>query len=193
MLRLDVDAGDPYAVPPDNPFVGQADARPEIWALGLRNPWRFAFDREAGLLYVADVGQREWEEVSVVPASQGGANFGWDVMEGTHCYEAAACDRDGLVIPALEYSHAGENCSVTGGHVYRGSGIPGLRGWYLYADLCAGWIRAFRHEDGEALGDRELDLPDIGRISAFGEDAAGELYVVSLEGSVYRFREAQAQ
>lgn len=197
MLRIDVDGGDPYAIPLDNPFVGVPGARPEIWAYGLRNPWRFAFDNEAGDLYVADVGQTEWEEVNVVPASEAGMNYGWNIMEGTHCYESSTCDRQGLTLPVLEYGHQTEvaladgtqhptGCSVTGGYVYRGSQIPELRGTYFYADFCEGWIRGFRYEDGEATEPRGWDFGDIGNILSFGEDAEGELYVLSANGRVYR-------
>lgn len=186
ILRIDVDAGDPYAVPPDNPFVGQAGARGEIWATGVRNPWRFAFDREAGLLYLADVGQNALEEVNVVPAASAGLNFGWNVMEGSRCFSPAeGCGRTGLVVPVLEYGHA-EGCSVTGGYVYRGSRIPALRGHYFYADYCRGWIRSFRHQGGQALDRREWTPGDVGSVLSFGEDAAGELYVLSANGCVYR-------
>ena len=186
ILRIDVDAGDPYAVPADNPFVGQAGARGEIWATGVRNPWRFAFDREAGLLYLADVGQNALEEVNVVPAASAGLNFGWNVMEGSRCFSPAeGCSRTGLVVPVLEYGHS-EGCSVTGGYVYRGSRIPALRGHYFYADYCQGWIRSFRHQGGEALDRREWALGDVGSVLSFGEDAAGELYVLSANGRVYR-------
>jgi len=186
ILRIDVDAGDPYAVPADNPFVGQAGARGEIWASGVRNPWRFAFDREAGLLYLADVGQNALEEVNVVPAASAGLNFGWNVMEGSRCFRPAeGCGRTGLVVPVLEYGHA-EGCSVTGGYVYRGGRIPALRGHYFYADYCRGWIRSFRHQGGQALDRREWALGDVGSVLSFGEDAAGELYVLSSSGRVYR-------
>lgn len=186
LLRLDVDAGDPYAVPRDNPFAGDARARGEVWALGMRNPWRFAFDREAGLLYVADVGQNQWEEVDVVPAGSGGLNYGWNTMEGTHCYRPAqGCSRTGLVIPVLEYDH-GDGCSVTGGYVYRGSRIPALRGHYFYADYCGGWVRSFRYSGGAAADRRSWDFGSIGSVLSFGEDAAGELYVLSGNGRVYR-------
>lgn len=186
LLRLDVDAAEPYAIPPDNPFAGRSSARGEIWALGVRNPWRFAWDRETGLLYTADVGQNRWEEVNVVPAARGGLNYGWDRMEGSHCFEPDDCDRGGLLLPALEYSHD-EGCSVTGGYVYRGTRIPALRGRYLYADFCEGWVRSFRYRDGAAMERRELPVDDVGNVLSFGEDAAGELYLLSSNGTVYRF------
>ncbi|MBI4539686.1 MAG: PQQ-dependent sugar dehydrogenase [Gemmatimonadetes bacterium] len=185
LLRIDVNRGDPYAVPPDNPFVGMAGARGEIWAIGLRNPWRFTFDREAGLLYIADVGQNLWEEVNVVSASRAGLNFGWSIMEGAHCFVAPACDRTGLVLPVLEYGHD-DGCSVTGGHVYHGARIPAVVGHYFYGDWCGGWIRSFRHRDGAASEIRRWEVGDVGRITSFGEDAQRELYVLSSSGRVYR-------
>jgi glucose/arabinose dehydrogenase len=186
ILRIDVDAGDPYAIPADNPYVGQSASRNEIWASGVRNPWRFAFDREAGLLYLADVGQNALEEINVVPATSAGLNYGWNVMEGSQCFRPAdGCSRTGLVVPALEYSHS-EGCSVTGGYVYRGSRIPALRGHYFYSDYCRGWIRSFRYANGQAADRREWALGDLGNVLSFGEDAAGELYVLSASGRVYR-------
>ncbi len=186
ILRIDVDAGDPYAIPADNPYVGQSASRNEIWASGVRNPWRFSFDREAGLLYLADVGQNDLEEINVVPAGSGGLNYGWNVMEGSRCFRPAeGCNRTGLVVPVLEYGHA-EGCSVTGGYVYRGSRIPALRGHYFYSDFCRGWIRSFRHGGGQALDRREWAVGDVDSVLSFGEDAAGELYVLSTNGRVYR-------
>ncbi len=186
ILRIDVDAGEPYAIPPDNPLVDDPDARGEIWAYGLRNPWRFSFDPAAGLLYIADVGQNQWEEINVSPDDRGGLNYGWSIMEGAHCYPDDPCDAEGLELPAVEYPHS-LGCSVTGGHVYRGEEIPALRGTYFYADYCEGWIRSLRYQDGAVIDGREWDLGDIGRITAFGQDAAGELYVLSASGGVFRF------
>ncbi|HEV7590165.1 MAG TPA: PQQ-dependent sugar dehydrogenase, partial [Longimicrobium sp.] len=154
-----------------------------------RNPWRFSFDRDAELLYVADVGQNAWEEVDVVPAATGGLNFGWNLMEATHCYSGSGCSQQGLTLPVLEYSHA-DGCSITGGYVYRGSAIPGLRGHYFYADYCQGWIRSFRWDGSQASDRRSWDLGSIGNITSFGEDAARELYVTSSSGKVYRFAPA---
>ena len=191
LLRLDVDGARPYAIPAGNPFVGRTDARPEIWATGLRNPWRFSFDRAAGLLYVADVGQNQWEEINVVPVTQAGANYGWNVMEGAHCFSpSSGCSQSGLILPVLEYSHS-EGCSVTGGFVYRGQSLPGLRGHYFYGDFCQGWIRSFRYANGQAADRREWALGSVGNILSFGEDAAGELYVASAGGRVYRLAPAQ--
>jgi glucose/arabinose dehydrogenase len=187
LLRLDVDAADPYAVPAGNPFAGQAGRRGEIWALGLRNPWRFSFDRDSGLLFVADVGQDAWEEVNVVPASAAGLNYGWKTMEATHCYSpSTGCATGGLVLPVLEYSHA-DGCSITGGFVYRGSALPALKGTYFYSDYCEGFIRSFRFSGGAAAEQKEWSLGDTGQVLSFGLDAAGELYVMTADGRVLRF------
>ncbi|HEU0299055.1 MAG TPA: PQQ-dependent sugar dehydrogenase [Longimicrobium sp.] len=186
LLRLDVDAARPYAIPAGNPYAGRTDGRAEIWALGLRNPWRFAFDRTAGLLYLADVGQNRLEEVNVVPAAQAGVNYGWDVMEGTDCFEpASGCSQAGLTRPVATYTHA-DGCSVTGGFVYRGQDIAALRGHYFYADYCNGWIRSFRYANGLVADAREWELENVGNVSSFGEDGRGELYVVAHGGAVYR-------
>jgi glucose/arabinose dehydrogenase len=185
LLRIDVDGGDPFSVPADNPFLGNPDARDEIWAYGLRNPWRFAFDREASDLYIADVGQSRWEEVNVVPADSGGANYGWNIMEGAHCYLSDPCDSSDLVLPAVEYGH-GEGCSITGGYVYRGSALPAIRGHYFYSDYCSGFLRSFKLSGGAVSEEREWNVGELGAVLSFGEDADGELYVLSGEGRVYR-------
>jgi glucose/arabinose dehydrogenase len=185
ILRLDVDGALPYGIPPDNPWADHASFRPEIWAWGLRNPWRLAFDAPADLLYVADVGQNSREEVNVVAAGAAGLNFGWNTMEGTDCFERASCSQDGLVLPAVEYDHS-SGCSVTGGEVYRGSRIPEIQGIYFYSDYCNGWLRSFRFETGVAVDHREWDVGAIGSVVSFGTDGAGELYAVSRAG-VYRF------
>lgn len=186
LLRIDVNNGDPYAVPPDNPFVGTAGMRGEIWAWGLRNPWRFAFDRTAGLLYIADVGQTEWEEINVAPAAQGGLNYGWSITEGAHCYSpSSGCSTQNLTLPAVEYNHS-EGCSLTGGFVYRGSRIPELAGHYFYGDYCRGWIRSFRYANGQAVDKTEWNLPTVSSLTSFGEDASGDLYVTSQSGTVFR-------
>ncbi|HEU4585406.1 MAG TPA: PQQ-dependent sugar dehydrogenase [Gemmatimonadaceae bacterium] len=188
ILRIDVDAGDPYAVPADNPFVGSAGARGEIWAYGLRNPWRFAFDPKSDRLYIADVGQGAWEEVDVVPADAGGENFGWNIMEGTQCFNASSCSRNGLTLPVLEYSHA-DGCSITGGFVYRGSLAPDVVGQYFYSDFCAGFLRSFTFDGTSATQSITWEVGDIGNVQSFGEDAAGELYILSTNGTVYRVGE----
>ncbi|MGH7718448.1 MAG: PQQ-dependent sugar dehydrogenase [Gemmatimonadaceae bacterium] len=185
LLRIDVNGAQPYQVPAGNPFAGRAGARAEIWALGLRNPWRFSFDRSGGELYLADVGQNLYEEVNVVPGNTGGVNYGWNTMEGTHCFASDPCNRGGLTLPVLEYDHS-EGCSVTGGYVYRGSAIPGLVGHYLYSDFCAGWLRSFRYVEGRATELHEWPVGEVGNILSFGEDAAGELYMLSANGRVYR-------
>jgi glucose/arabinose dehydrogenase len=186
LLRIDVNSGDPYSIPAGNPFVGRNDARPEIWATGLRNPWRFAFDGSAGNLYVADVGQGELEEVNVVAATRAGVNYGWNIMEGSSCYNASSCNRQGLELPVLEYRHLGNACSVTGGFVYRGSAIPEIAGHYFYGDYCAGFVKSFRFQGGAATDERTWELGNIGNITSFGQDAAGELYITSGNGTIYR-------
>ncbi|MGH2636382.1 MAG: PQQ-dependent sugar dehydrogenase [Actinomycetota bacterium] len=174
---------DPYGIPSDNPFVGRDDARPEIWASGLRNPWRYSFDRETGDLWIGDVGQNAWEEVDVEPAgSDGGLNYGWDLFEGSHPFEGS--DPDGLVGPVYEYPTGG-GCAVTGGFVYRGDDIPDLVGAYVFGDYCGGGLEAFVLRDGVAKQHRELGVAVDG-LASFGEDAAGELYVLSLAGPLYR-------
>ena len=187
LLRIDVDAGGPYAIPAGNPFVGVSGARGEIWLYGLRNPWRFSFDRANGDLYVADVGQSGWEEVNVLPAGGGGGvNYGWNTMEGNHCYAAATCTRSGLTLPVVEYETS-EGCAVTGGYVYRGDRVPALVGVYLYGDFCGGWVRSLRYVGGQAI--EPYDWPSLrvsGGLSSFGEDARGELYITTLSGSLYR-------
>ncbi|MCC6177537.1 MAG: PQQ-dependent sugar dehydrogenase [Chloroflexi bacterium] len=187
MLRIDVDSGDPYGIPPDNPYVGATDTRPEIWGSGLRNPWRYSFDRATGDLWIADVGQNAWEEIDVLAAgTPGGLNFGWPLMEGTHCYQASgACDAKAYVAPIAEYHHSA-GCSVTGGYVYRGQHFPALVGRYLFGDFCSGrlWI-VDRPEPGAW---RLTELPKTPlQISSFGEDESGELYVTSFhDNRVYR-------
>lgn len=186
VLRLDVDAtAGTFTVPDDNPFVDVAEARPEIWAYGLRNPWRFSFDRETGDFYIADVGQNTWEEVNMQPAqSSGGENYGWSIMEGTHCFQADSCDQNGLVLPIFDYEHS-QGCSVTGGYVYRGQLYPALTGNYLVSDYCTGTIwRLFAEGEGW-LTDVVLDTDLV--ISSFGEDANGELYVLDYwSGTILR-------
>lgn len=184
LLRIDVLGAQPYAIPPDNPFVGQTDVRPEIWAWGLRNPWRFAFDQANGDLYIADVGQNRFEEINYQPAaSTGGENYGWDVMEGAACYEANECDRAGLVLPVVVYSRDA-GCSVTGGYVYRGSAFPQLDGIYFYGDYCSGQIWALQKNDGEWHNVLVLET-DL-TLTSFGMDEAGELYLVGRDGGLYR-------
>lgn len=184
MLRIDVDRGDPYAIPAGNPYANGGGAR-EIWATGLRNPWRFSFDATSGLLIIADVGQNEWEEVHAVAANKAGVNYGWNIMEGTHCYRSLVCNKSGLDIPILEYAHS-DGCSITGGYVYRGKAMPSLAGTYFYSDYCRGWIRSFKIANGQATQKQQWDIPAIGSIASFGVDAANELYVLTGSGAVYR-------
>ena len=189
ILRVDVSSGTGYTVPPDNPFVGRTDARPEVWSYGLRNPWRFTFDPATGDLYIADVGQNAWEEVDVVTSASGagrGANFGWSVTEGAHCFSTPTCDPGAFTLPVLEYSHS-EGCSITGGFVYRGAAIPALQGHYFYSDYCRGWVRSFRLQDGQAVESQQWSaLAPGGLVTSFGQDAAGELYIMTAEGQVSR-------
>lgn len=180
ILRLDVDGEQPYAAPADNPFVGRDAARPEIWAWGLRNPWRFSFDRATGDLYIADVGQNAVEEVNVQPAaSAGGENYGWNRMEGASCFRATACDQSGLTLPVATYAHgsAEGGCSITGGYVYRGV--------YFYSDYCSGNLWGLRRQgggwEGRLLGQLRISP------SSFGQGDAGELYVAGhRDGVIYR-------
>jgi glucose/arabinose dehydrogenase len=191
LLRIGVTAGGQVAIPADNPFVGQADARGEIWSLGLRNPWRFSFDRATGDLYLGDVGQGAREEVDVAASATGGGrglDYGWNVMEGTSCYNASTCDQSGLTLPVLDYTHD-EGCSITGGYVYRGA-IAAIRGQYFYADYCEGWVRSFKWANGAVTETTSwADLAPGGPITSFGEDAAGELYLMTSTGRVARIVE----
>lgn len=190
LLRIDVDGGVPYAIPPDNPFVGVAGARPEIWAYGLRNPWRFSFDRRTGDLFIGDVGQSDREEINVQPAgSPGGENYGWRLMEGSLCFDPPVdCNDGSLVLPILEYDHLAGDCSVTGGFRYRGAEYPQMLGLYFYADFCSGRIWA-ASEQGDGTWSTTEMLNTTDNFATFGEDEAGELYVAGLsgaEGVVYR-------
>jgi len=187
ILRLDVDGGDPFAIPPDNPFVGDATAAPHLWVYGLRNPWRFSIDPEADLLFVGDVGQDEIEEVSVVPFSSAAAsNFGWPIAEGDTCYRTSSCDTAGMVAPVIAYPHS-EGCSVIGGFVYRGAAIPELVGHYFYGDWCGQWVRSFRYESGQAVDrqDWTAAFGQIGQVQSFGLGGDGEMYVVTQGGFVF--------
>jgi glucose/arabinose dehydrogenase len=192
LLRLDVSQPGEYRVPPDNPFADGVDGAPEVWAWGLRNPWRFSFDRETGDLYIADVGQNAWEEVNRQPASSpGGENYGWPLMEGSHCFAIDPCEDEDLTGPIVEYANDQENCSVTGGYVYRGSASPSLTGSYLFGDYCSGHIFLVAPDElaaatpGQPLTPRVVARTDL-QISAFGEDEAGEVYVANHRGAIYR-------
>ncbi len=190
LLRIDVDGAGTdanYAIPPDNPYVEHSDWLPEIWAIGLRNPWRFSFDRLTGDLYIADVGQYEFEEVNFTPAGQSrGLNYGWAIMEGNHCYDEVECDRAGLELPVTEYDHS-QGCSITGGYVYRGATFPALYGKYFFADYCEGtiWSLVFKEEEWSLTLALDSDL----LISSFGEDAQGELYLLDhSNGTIFHLR-----
>jgi glucose/arabinose dehydrogenase len=187
MLRIDVGGSDTYRIPSNNRFLDWPDARSEIWALGLRNPWRFSFDRATGDLYIADVGQNTYEEVNFQPAqSTGGENYGWNIMEGGHCFAPAReCDSTGLILPVAEYDHK-LGCSVTGGYVYRGGRYPKMTGVYFFGDFCSGLIWGLRRRaSGE--WDMALLLESDVAISSFGQDGAGELYVLDYnDGTIYR-------
>lgn len=186
MVRIDVNAGDPYAIPPNNPFVGMAGRRPEIWAKGLRNPWRFSFDATSGLLYIADVGQNAREEINADSYAVGGANYGWPIMEGAACF-SAPCDQTGYMMPVLDYLND-EDCAVTGGYVYRGSEIDGLQGNYLYSDYCGGWLKSFRYSTGVAVDRRDWGITRVGNVPSFGVDYAGEVYMIAGSG-IYKIVE----
>lgn len=180
LLRVDVDHGDPYAIPEDNPFA-KGGGKPEVWAFGLRNPWRFSFDRLTGDLYVADVGQNLWEEIDYLPAkTPGGTNFGWNYREGKHPYHGNPPAGVTLTDPVFDYSHT-EGCSVTGGYVYRGSALPAFQGIYLFADYCSGRIWGLLRDANGAWQSKEL-FRDKWNITSFGQDTHGELYFVDQGG-----------
>lgn len=188
ILRIDV-SDLPYTVPVDNPFLGRAHTRPEIWSYGWRNPWKFSFDRLTGDLYVGDVGQNRWEEIDLEPnGAEGGRNYGWRLMEGAHCFNPSfGCNDGNLVLPIAEYDHD-EGCSVTAGFVYRGSRAPALEGAFVYGDYCTGTIWSARSTGDEWIS--TIVMSTGLTISAFGEDAEGELYVADYdEGVIYRFEQ----
>ena len=190
LLRLDVDfAATSYAIPASNPFTNDDARRNEIWSYGLRNPWRFSFDRLTGDLYIADVGQNLWEEIHFQPAnSAGGENYGWNIMEGNHCFQTETCDQTGLELPIFDYPHGDGSCSITGGYVYRGQQFPELYGNYFFADYCSGiFWSLFPEADGSWTVNQLLDSPHF--VASFGEDVNGELYFLSYgEGAVYQIR-----
>jgi len=190
LLRIDVATAtttQPYTIPAGNPYRDTAGRRPEIWASGLRNPWRFSFD--GSQLYLSDVGQDRREEVNIVTTSQAGLNYGWNTMEGTLCYGAASCDRTGLTLPAFEYEHGTGNvggCSITGGFVYRGRALPELAGRYLYSDFCGGYLKSFFATGNGITEQRDWEIGDIGRVVSFGQDADGELYLLTGDGAIHK-------
>ena len=185
ILRIDVSeatAGRPYAIPPDNPFA-DGGGRPEIWAYGLRNPWRFSFDRETGELWAGDVGQNRWEEIDII---ERGGNYGWNTLEGHHCFSPREeCQQEGMIAPVWEYPLEDGACSVTGGYVYRGAAIPWLNGAYVYGDFCTGEIFGLRYANGQVVEHKQL--ADTGlRIASFGQDNDGELYALSQGEGIFR-------
>jgi hypothetical protein len=181
LLRINVNEGIPYSIPNDNPFAGSNTERGEIWAYGLRNPWRFSFDRVAGNIYIGDVGQGAFEEVNAADDSEPGLNYGWKIMEGMHCRPGGDqnCNQTGLTLPVLEYENGSQGCAVIGGHVYRGSVIPEIVGHYFYSDNCGGWLRSFRYDNGSVTDETEWDVGQLGGPRSFGEDANGELYILA--------------
>ena len=194
MLRLDVansSTGQTYAIPTGNPYAGQAGRRGEIWASGLRNPWRYAFDSDT--LYIADVGQERREEVNRAPVGTGGINYGWNTMEGTACF-VQGCSQTGLTLPFFEYDHGSNDangCSITGGYVYRGKAIPELAGRYFYSDYCKGFLKSFYASANAATEQVQWTIPDIKQVVSFGRDAEGELYLIADTGKIYRLTKAK--
>jgi glucose/arabinose dehydrogenase len=198
LLRIDISIDDfpldnlrNYGIPSDNPLVGQMGALGEIWSIGLRNPWRFSFDRQTRDLYVADVGQSAREEVNASTFASGagkGLNYGWKIMEGSICRPPTmGCSMIGLTLPVAEYDHSAGACSITGGYVYRGTAVPALQGTYFYGDYCAGFVRSFKLDNGIATDQADwMTLRPGGSITSFGEDAAGELYIMTQQGGLFR-------
>jgi len=193
ILRIDPEGGSAdgpaYAIPAGNPFADGVKGRPEVWIYGVRNPWRFTFDRTSGDLWIGDVGQGDWEEVDHLPAVGGfdagrGANLGWNEMEGTHPYDGGE-NPDGAVLPVHDYSHADGSCSVTGGYVYRGEAIAALAGSYLFADYCLAGVRGLQVDGGAVIDQRTFDLPTP-QVTSFGEDGDGELFVLLQGGQVLK-------
>ncbi|MEU7577287.1 PQQ-dependent sugar dehydrogenase [Streptomyces sp. NPDC041068] len=189
LLRIDPRGGKPYAIPSDNPFVGDPKAKGEIWAYGLRNPWRFSFDAGTGDLLIGDVGQSAWEEIDWAPAkSEGGENYGWNQMEGSHPFREGT-EPANHVPPVHEYDRTGLGCSVTGGFVYRGKAIPALKGQYVFSDYCDGTVRSLEMKNGKVTGVNDLGV-NGGEVISFAQGGNGELYVFDIAGSVFRIEPA---
>jgi len=176
-----VDNNSPYAIPANNPFVGQNGFAPEIYAYGLRNPFRWSFDMENGDIWVGDVGQNAYEEISLVSA---GNNLGWPIMEGLHCYGSNSCNMNGLTQPVWEYPRASPDCSVTGGYVYRGANLPAIQGDYFYSDFCSGQVHRLWNENGSYQSEKIGDT--FGNVAGFGQGHDGEVYVLEFSGAIYR-------
>jgi len=194
ILRIGVDGDDfpsdparNYTIPPDNPFVGNTAGADEVWAFGLRNPWRFSIDPATNQLFIGDVGQARWEEVDVAPAGTAGLDYGWNTLEGSHCYQpSSGCSSAGTVLPVLEYSH-GDGCAITGGFVYRGDELPDLAGHYFFSDWCAGVLHSFAFVDGSVTSQHRWDeFGSVGNVSSFGMDGHDGLYVLVDDGRVLR-------
>lgn len=191
LLRLDISnatATQRYTIPPANPYAGQTGRRGEIWASGLRNPWRFTFDGTQTI--IADVGQDQREEVDIAAASAGGLNYGWNIAEGLSCYNTTACDLSGLTAPAFDYAHGANNvngCSITGGFVYRGTALPELVGRYFYSDYCTGFLKSVvPGANGGVAEQRDWNITGLGNVLSFGRDGNGELYLIAGSGKIYR-------
>jgi glucose/arabinose dehydrogenase len=185
LLRIDVSTL-PYRIPASNPFAGFGRGE-EIWAIGLRNPWRWSFDMSDRRLYIADVGQGRLEEVNVVASDAANVNYGWPITEASACYPNDPCSKSGQTLPTLEFDHLSGACAVTGGYVYRGATLPDLQGRYFYSDYCAGFIRSFRlAPNGQAIERIDWNLPAVGRVLSFGEDANREVYVITASAKIYR-------
>jgi len=189
LLRLDVDSGGRYAIPPSNPYADGVGGAPEVWATGLRNPWRWSFDGDR--IIIGDVGQNQIEEIDVAPVSVAGLDYGWSNMEGSTCFRTSDCETAGQVLPAIEYSHS-DGCSVTGGYVYRGSAIPELAGHYFYGDYCNGWVRSAVIEDNGTVGEIYpwFGARTLGSLTSFGVDGDGELYATTADGTVWKLERA---
>lgn len=198
MLRVDVSAASaaqPYAIPPTNPYARQGGKRAEIWALGLRNPWRYAFDMQN--LYIADAGQNRREEVDIADLNQGGLNYGWNKMEGSLCFGADTCTSQGLTLPAFEYDTGADNpnaCAIIGGFAYRGQAIPELAGHYFYSDYCGGFLKSFFATASGIVNHRDWPVAGlVGPVVSFGRDGQGELYLISASGRIYKISRTPAQ
>jgi glucose/arabinose dehydrogenase len=186
LLRINVDRGDPYSIPTANPYA-KGGGRGEIWAIGVRNPWRFSFDRISGLLYIADVGGDNFEEVDIAPIPAAGVNYGWSIMEGPSCRRSTGCNQTGLQKPVLSYAtHQNSTCAIIGGSVYRGRKIPEIQGQYFYSDYCNSWLRSFGFANGKITDEHDWPVGKLGSITSFGEDSQGELYMCTSSGRVYR-------